>query len=79
MENDLNLLLGLERVKISKVVNFSEGICLKLFLTNIGISCPHCENYITEFHQDRPTLVRDLSCFGRVTYLLVPRRQFYCS
>ena len=29
-------------------------------------------------HQTRPVLVRDLSVFGQVVYLKVPRRQFYC-
>ncbi|PSB60738.1 hypothetical protein C7B79_24670 [Chroococcidiopsis cubana CCALA 043] len=30
-------------------------------------------------HQNRPMLVRDLPSFGRVVYLKVPRRQFYCT
>lgn len=29
-------------------------------------------------HQVRPVLVRDLSVFGQLVYLKVPRRQFYC-
>ena len=29
-------------------------------------------------HQTRPVLIRDLSVFGQVVYLKVPRRQFYC-
>jgi transposase len=60
-----------------------------------GISCPHCEKYTAEIHQNRPVLIRDLPTFGRKVYLQVPRRllgethaeetsarfhpQFYCS
>ena len=38
----------------------------------------HCNEYICKVHQTRPTLVRDLSGFGRSVYLKIPRRQFYC-
>ena len=31
-----------------------------------------------QVHQTRSVLVRDLSIFGQVVYLKVPRRQFYC-
>jgi transposase len=47
-------------------------------LTNLGTHCPLCQSYSTEIHQNRPILVRDLPCFDKVTYLRVPRRQFYC-
>ena len=43
-----------------------------------GINCPNCNEYISHVHQTRPVLVRDLSVFGQVVYLKVPRRQFYC-
>ena len=29
--------------------------------------------------QNRPTQIRDLSVFGKIVYLNVPRRQFYCQ
>ena len=56
-----------------------DAIVVKLQLINAGINCPSCNNYISQVHQTRPILVRDLSVFGRVVYLKVPRRQFYCS
>ena len=54
-------------------------IALRLEILAEGMSCPHCEKYTEELHQNRPILVRDLPTFGRPVYLQVPRRQFYCS
>ncbi|WP_225894811.1 transposase family protein [Leptolyngbya sp. O-77] len=51
---------------------------LKLRLLNQESSCPHCKKSSSELHQNRPILIRDLSIFGQVTYLKIPRRQFYC-
>jgi transposase len=51
---------------------------LQLEMMRAGISCPHCEKYTEEIHQNRPVLIRDLPTFGRKVYLQVPRRQFYC-
>lgn len=35
--------------------------------------------YTEDLHQNRPILIRDLPVFGKVVYLKIPRRQFYCS
>ena len=51
---------------------------LKLRFLNEEASCSHCGKLSEELHQNRPILMRDLSIFGQVTYLKVPRRQFYC-
>ena len=56
-----------------------DAIVVKLQLVNAGINCPNCTEYISQAHQTRSVLVRDLSIFGQVVYLKVPRRQFYCS
>ena len=56
-----------------------DAIVVKLQLVNAGINCPNCSKYISQVHQTRSVLVRDLSIFGQVVYLKVPRRQFYCS
>ena len=53
-------------------------IILELELINQEISCPHCQTYTDNLHQDRPILVRDLSICGQGVYLKVPRRQFDC-
>ena len=47
-------------------------------MINDEINCPNCNEYICKTHQTRPILVRDLSVFGHLVYLKVPRRQFYC-
>ena len=56
-----------------------DAIVVKLQLVNAGINCPNRSDYISQIHQTRSVLVRDLSIFGQVVYLKVPRRQFYCS
>ncbi|WP_425335109.1 transposase family protein [Nostoc punctiforme] len=43
------------------------------------MACHHCNSYTDTVHQSRTKLVRDLSIFGRLVYLKVPRRQFYCG
>jgi transposase len=53
-------------------------ICFHIQLNNKEINCPHCNTLTKELHQNRPILIRDLSVFGRATYLRVPRRRFYC-
>lgn len=78
MENYLNLMLGLPEVTVAKVLTKEDEIYLDIKLTNLGTNCPKCQGYTTEINQNRPMIVRDLSCFDKVTYLLVPRRQFYC-
>jgi transposase len=40
------------------------------FLTE-GSYCPNCEKFSDELHQNRPSLIRDLSIFGKQTYLEV--------
>lgn len=78
MENHIDLILGLPDVTVREFMMLEDGICLKIKLTNLGTHCPLCQSYSTEIHQNRPILVRDLPCFDKVTYLQVPRRQFYC-
>ena len=56
-----------------------DAIVVKLQLVNAGINCPNCNEYISQVHQTRSVLVRDLSIFGQVVYLKVHRRQFYFS
>ena len=46
---------------------------------NEKIQCPICGETTTKLHQERQSLIRDLSVFGRAVYLKIPHRQFYCS
>lgn len=40
--------------------------------------CPDCGVRSTRKHSETPVPVRDLACFGRPAYLLLPRRRFKC-
>ena len=78
MDFHLDALLNLPNVVVDSYSNALGSIILKLQLINDGINCPNCNEYIFKTHQVRPVLVRDLSIFGQLVYLKVPRRQFYC-
>jgi len=78
MSFHLDYLLDLPGVRVETCTQVEGMITLRLGVLADGISCPHCKKYTEELHQNRPTLVRDLPTFGRVVYLQVPRRQFYC-
>jgi transposase len=79
MDFHLDTLLNLPNVVADSYGSTLDAIVVKLQLVNAGINCPNCSEYISQLHQTRSVLVRDLSIFGQVVYLKVPRRQFYCS
>ena len=72
-------MLNLPNVVADSYSSTLDPIIVILQLVNAGINCPNCSEYISQVHQTRSVLVRDLSIFGQVVYLKVPRRQFYCS
>jgi transposase len=78
MDFNLDTLLNLPKVTVFSYSKKLEFIILNLNLINEGITYPHGNNYTEIVHQTRPILVRDLSIFGRLVYLKVPRRHFYC-
>ena len=78
MDFHLDTLLNLPNAVVDSYSNTLDAIILKLQLINDGINCPNCNKYICKTHQTRPILVRDLSIFGQLVDLKVPRRQFYC-
>ena len=77
MDFNLDTLLNLPNVTVFNYSKELAFIILNLNLINEGITCPHGNNYTDIVHQTRPILLRDLSIFGRLVYLKVPRRQFY--
>ncbi len=79
MDFNLDALLNLPNVTVFSYSTELEFIILNIHLINEGITSPHCNNYTALIHQTRTKLVRDLSIFGRLVYLKVPRRQFYCG
>ena len=78
MDFHLDNLLNLPNVIVESYSNTLDAVVVNLQLVNAGINCPNCHKYICQLHQNRPVLVRDLSVFGQIVYLKVPRRQFYC-
>ena len=79
MDFHLDTLLNLPDIVADSYSITLDSIVIKVRLVNDGINCPNCNEYIHKLHQIRPILVRDLSIFGQVVYLKVPRRQFYCT
>ena len=79
MDFHLDTLLNLPDIVADSYSSTLDTIVIKVRLVNDGINCPNCNEYIHKLHQIRPILVRDLSIFGQVVYLKVPRRQFYCT
>ena len=79
MNFHLDTLLNLPDIVADSYSITLDTIVIKVRLVNDGINCPNCNEYIHKLHQIRPILVRDLSIFGQVVYLKVPRRQFYCT
>jgi transposase len=79
MDFHLDTLLDLNNVAVFSYSSELDYTVLKLQLVNDGINCPSCNVYTDKIHQVRSILVRDLSIFGRLVYLKVPRRQFRCN
>ena len=79
MDFHLDTLLNVPDIVADSYSITLDTIVIKVRLVNDGINCPNCNEYIHKLHQIRPILVRDLSIFGQVVYLKVPRRQFYCT
>jgi transposase len=74
MDFHLDTLLNLPNIVADSYSSTLDAIVVKLQLVNAGINCPNCNDYISQVHQTRSVLVRDLSIFGQVVYLKVPRR-----
>jgi transposase len=79
MNFHLDALLNLPNITVESCLQQEQGVLLKLSCLNEQSDCPHCHQPSQEIHQNRPVLIRDLSVFGQLTQLQVPRRQFYCS
>ncbi len=78
MSFHLDYLLALPGVRVETSTQAEGKIFLGLSILSEGIVCHHSKNYTEKLYQNRPILVRDLPVFGRLVYLKIPRRQFYC-
>jgi transposase len=78
MSFHIEYLLDLPGIRVETCTQVEGKVFLGLSIVSEGIVCHHCKKYTEKLHQNRSTLVRDLSVFGRPVYLKIPRRQFYC-
>lgn len=78
MDFHLDTLLNLPDITVESCTYQAEQVYLKLQFLTEKSDCPRCHNPSDELHQNRPVLIRDLAVFGKVVYLHIPRRQFYC-
>lgn len=79
MDIHLDLLLNFPNVTVQSCVHEDEGIYLDLEFIKEGSHCPKCHHFSDDLHRNRPRIIRDLSIFGKQTYLRIHRRQYYCS
>jgi len=79
MDVHLDALLNLPYITVESCIQQEQGVLLKLRCLNEQSDYPHCQHPSHEIHQNRPGLIRDLSVFGQLTQLQVPRRQCYCG
>ena len=79
MDIHLDRLLNFPNVTVQSCVHEDEGIRLDLEFIKEGSYCPKCKHFSDDLHRKRPSLIRDLSIFGKQTYLRIYRRQYYCS
>lgn len=78
MDFHLDTLLNLPDVTGESCIYQDDEVYLILRSLTEGRDCSYGGNHSKELPQNRPILIRDLSVFGRVVYLKVPRRQFFC-
>lgn len=79
MDFHLDTLLNLPNITVESCSYQPEEVNLNLQFLIEKSDCPYCHNPSEELHQKRPMLMRDLAIFGKIVYLHIPRRQFYCS
>ena len=78
MSFHIEYLLDLPGIRVETCTQVEGKVFLGLSIVSEGIVCHYCKKSTEKLHQNRSTLVRDLSVFGRPVYLKIPRRQFYC-
>jgi len=71
-------LLDTPSVRVTGYQKLPDRVDVLVELEQNSAACPECGVRSTRKHSEKPVAVRDLSCFGRQTYLIVPRRRFKC-
>jgi transposase len=79
MESHLDRLLNLPEIEVETCIYHGQDICLNLGFLREGSHCTRCESFSNQLLQNHHSLIRDLSIFGKQTYLRIPQREFLCA
>ena len=78
MDFNLDKLLNFPNATVESCSIIDDINYFQIRWLNEKIQCPICGETITKIHQERQSLIRDLSFLGREVYLKITHRQFYC-
>lgn len=76
---ELTKLLDIPSVRVMDYEIQEERLELSVEPTRASANCPACGVRSSHGHGHKSIRVRDLSCFGRPVYLVLPRRRFKCK
>lgn len=71
-------LLDTPSVQVTGYRKLADRVEVFVELEKNSATCPQCGVRSTRKHSKKPIPVRDLPCFGRPVYLMLPRRRFKC-
>ena len=79
-EQNLTNLLHLPNLEVLGYESTEDGVVLDIKPTLKVVICPECKKPSASLHDyDEPRLIRDLSLFGRKSYLRLRGRRFECE
>jgi transposase len=79
-EQNLTNLLNLPNLEVLGYESTEDGVVLDIKPTLKMAMCPECKKPSASLHDyDEPRLIRDLSLFGRKSYLRLRGRRFECE
>jgi transposase len=79
-EQNLTTLLNLPNLEVIGCESAEDAVVLEVKPTLKVAMCPECQRPSASLHDyDAPRLVRDLSMFGRKSYLRIRGRRFECE
>lgn len=71
-------LLDTPSIQVTGYRKLADRVEVFVELEKNSATCPECGVRSTRKHSKKPIPVRDLPCFGRQVYLMLPRRRFKC-
>lgn len=77
--NYIEVLLGIKGIILSKIEESDSELHLFFFLKQKSHTCPCCGNITSHIHDYRTQRIKDISAFGRKTYLHLRKRRYICK